>query len=63
MTAEEFKELVSSCFAINAPNGVTLAVITLSNVHDLVAIVLGLTSTVCTILITWHKLKRRKDNE
>ena len=48
--------------AVNAPNAVTVGVISLGEVQSLVAITLGIVSIICTILITRQRLRASKRN-
>ena len=60
------RTIVSSTFdavQINAPWGASLAVVKLADLKDLAAIVSMIIGTICTILVTHHKLKKGKRDE
>ena len=59
MRPEELRQLIVDCLTVNAPNGCVLAILSLSTVKDMVTIGLGIISAVCTILVTWHRLKTK----
>jgi len=59
MRAEELRKLIVDYLTVNAPNGCVLAILTLSTVKDMVTIGLGIISAICTILVTWHRLKTK----
>jgi hypothetical protein len=59
MRAEDIRQLIVDYLTVNAPNGCVLAILSLSTVKDIVTIGLGIISAVCTILVTWHRLKTK----
>lgn len=59
MRPEDLRQLLIDYLTVNAPNSCVLAILSLSTVKDMVTIGLGIISAVCTILVTWHRLKTK----
>lgn len=53
------KAVAAALITVNIPNALTVAAIQLSDVRDLVTIILGLVSLVTTVLIARHTLRAR----
>lgn len=48
---------------VNAPNTFTIATLTFAQVQAYATLMLTLTSIACTILLTFHKMTKKKDDE
>ncbi len=52
--------LDKSIAAIWTQTGVSIGVISLTEIRELSAITLAVVSTICTVLITLHKIRKKK---
>jgi hypothetical protein len=55
------KNILADLFLVNGINGASIAVLTLNNVKDAVAIVLGMVSIISTVLIIRKNLRKEKN--
>jgi len=53
--------IIRDCFQINAPNAVTIGVITLSDAQAVASICLSVVSIACTIFLTYRKTRKKGD--
>jgi hypothetical protein len=58
LSVESVKNLLTDLFLVNGINGASIAVLTLNDVKDVVAIALGVISIISTVLIIRQNLRK-----
>lgn len=53
------KDLIKDAAHILTPNGVCIGVVNLADVRDTAAAVSYIVATICTLVITYYKLKKK----